>query len=153
MKENSVIHQFGEIGPYVSHLFTISENEVIFSEAKLVKYNHQCAYPFYHLISLKTEIEHRGQGLATKNLLEINNFLTNEGIVGVLENGILPTHPSYLMYENNGWQKSSKHSNWMMYNKPKSINSDEIDKMIEFLITEVYDDSLDSIEDNYRVMV
>lgn len=146
MKESSVIHQYGEIGPYVSHLFTISENEVTFSEAILIKYGHQCDYPFYHLISLKTEIQRRGQGLATKNLLEINNFLMNEGIVGILENGILPTNPCYTMYEKNGWKKSNKYTNWMMYNKPEAINNDDIDKMIEYLITEECDDSLESIE-------
>lgn len=146
MKESSVIHQFGEIGPYVSHLFTISEDGVTFSEAILIKYGRQCDYPFYHLISLKTEIQRRGQGLATKNLLEINNFLVNEGIVGILENGILSTNLCYTMYENNGWEKLSKHPDWMMYNKPEAMNIEDIDKMVEYLITEKCDDSLESIE-------
>lgn len=146
MKESSVVHQFGEIGPYVVHLFSISEEEEVVSEALLVKYEHQSNHPFCHLIYLETEIKQRRQGLATKNLSEINDFLIKEGMIGLLLNFIPPTSPSYLIYEKNGWEKISNHPDWMMFNKLEAISVDEIDKMVELLVTEQGDESLGSIE-------
>ncbi len=146
MKESLVAHQFGEIGPYVAHLFSISENEEVVSEALLVKYEHQCDYPFGHLIYLETEIKQRRQGFGTKNLLEVNNLLIKEGVIGILLNFIPPTSPCYLMYEKNGWEKISNHPDWMMFNKPETIKIDQVNKMVEYLIAEKCDDSLESIE-------
>lgn len=146
MKESLVVHQFGEVGPYVAHLFSISENKENISEALLVKFDHQCNHPFYHLIYLETEIKQRGQGLATKNLSEINNFLKSEGVVGLLFNNISLTSSNHSIYGKNGWKELSKHPGWMTYNKPEAMDFDEIDKMVEYLITEEGDDSLKSIE-------
>jgi hypothetical protein len=141
MKEQLLEHQIYRQGCYMLDRFLIADEGVILSEARLIKNDNNPI--FYHLASLETNNNFRQRGLATKILRQVNLFLEQNHILGILENQMLRNNPSHEIYKKNGWQESEKYSNWMFYNKAQDMGNQEIYNVIEFLINEKIADDFD----------
>jgi hypothetical protein len=141
MKEQSVDHQIYRQGYYVMDRFLIADEGVVLSEARLVRNDNNPI--FYHLASLKTDNQFRKRGLATKIVGQINLFLKQNRILGILENQMLRDDPSHEIYKKNGWLESEKYSNWMFYNQTQERSDQEVQSAIEFLLSEKIADDFD----------
>ena len=144
MKEQLVGHQVYRQGCFLTDRFLIANEGFILSEARLVRNDDNSI--FYHLVSLETDKNFRQRGLATKVLRQVNLFLEQNQRLGILENQMLKTNPSHEIYKKNGWHESKKYSNWMFYNRSQDVSDQEIQNIVECLISEKIADDFDSPE-------
>jgi len=87
-------------------------------------------FPFYYLSWIDINPEKRGAGHGKNFLAAINQFLDSKGKSGLLTNSIHNESPAHSMYQNNGWQEIANHQGWYIYNPPKNLFPDRVDKAI-----------------------
>lgn len=60
--------------------------------------------PCYYLVYVEVLPSFRGRGLGNRVLKAFKEFAENQGVVGLLDNIILPSEPTYDIYTKNGWK-------------------------------------------------
>ena len=84
---------------------------------------------YIHLSSLSVHSNFRNKGLGKRLLLEFNRFVQENNYRSFLEDHLLPSDPSYDIYEKNGWTSMKNFSPWKSFNIPE----DEISELEEVI--------------------
>lgn len=101
-------------------------------EAELVYRNDP--FPFYYLFFLRIDNEQRGKGFGNALVQQLNQFLESRCKTGILKNIIDLQNPTFSIYEKNGWKQIEGNENWLIYNPPKILTSDRINKAIHGIL-------------------
>lgn len=118
---------YKQMGTY-THRLELNFSGQNVGEAELVCRNDP--FPFYYLFFLRIDNEQKGRDFGGALVEQLNSFLDSKGKVGILRNIIDHKNPAFLIYEKRGWRPIDGHEHWLIYNVPKNLTPDRIDKAI-----------------------
>ena len=79
---------------------------------------------------MRIEGKQKGRGFGGALIEQLNNFLDSKGKAGILRNIIDRQNPAFSIYEKRGWRPIEDHEDWLIYNPPKNLTPDRINKAI-----------------------
>lgn len=102
------------------HVFEIMENGEVIAGAELSYLSKPV--PLYQLSDLWVEYSHHGQGLGSRLMDQVEDFLRKRKKPGVLVEAILEDNPAKGMYQKRGWVKIPNMMHLFIFNQPKNLD-------------------------------
>lgn len=102
------------------HVFEIMENGEVIAGAELLYLSRPI--PLYQLSDLWVEYSHHGQGLSSRLMDQVEDFLRQRKKPGVLVDAIMDDNSAKGMYQKRGWVKIPDMMHLFIFNQPKNLD-------------------------------